>query len=63
MKLIPDTKCEHCVDAITDSSIRSDHTYCNQTIKQNSLKTFTNFKNRGGLHFASESVFKIIKLT
>lgn len=59
-KITPQLTCKFCINATTAHQYRPDHTYCN---KINSFKTFTNLKNRGGLQFASESVFKIIKLT
>lgn len=62
IKLTPQLTREYFIDAITNSSSRPDHTYCNQ-VKLNSCRSFANLKNRGGLQLASKSVFKIIKLT
>ncbi|XP_015373382.1 PREDICTED: uncharacterized protein LOC107168478, partial [Diuraphis noxia] len=58
-KLIPTLKCDGCIEAITDSYIENDHVYQNNTTP----KYFTIMKNRGGLKYASDGVYKIVKLT
>lgn len=58
-KLIPTFKCDGCIEAITDSYIENDHVYQNNTTP----KYFTIMKNRGGLKYASDGVYKIVKLT
>jgi len=60
-KLLPVLTCEKCIKAVTDDSYVQDHTYC--TVENESFKTLTRMKNRGGLELASESVFRVIKTT
>ncbi|KAF0758334.1 Uncharacterized protein FWK35_00012112 [Aphis craccivora] len=58
-KLIPTLKCDGCIEAITDPYIENDHVYQNNTTP----KYFTIMKNRGGLKYTSDEVYKIVKLT
>jgi len=60
-KILPVLTCEKCTKAVTDDSYVQDHTYC--TVANESFKTLTRMKNRGGLELASESVFRVIKTT
>jgi len=52
-------KCDGCIEAITDPYIENDHVYQNNTTP----KYFTIMKNRGGLKYTSDGVYKIVKLT
>ncbi|KAL5237514.1 hypothetical protein ACI65C_004924 [Semiaphis heraclei] len=58
-KLIPTLKCDGCIEAVTDPYVENDHVYQNNTTP----KYFTIMKNRGGLKYASDGVYKIVKLT
>ncbi|KAF0769700.1 THAP-type domain-containing protein, partial [Aphis craccivora] len=59
-KLIPTLKCDGCIDAVTDPYIENDHVY--QYNYNTTPKYFTIMKNRGGLMYASDRVYKIVKL-
>ncbi|XP_025421152.1 uncharacterized protein LOC112691218 [Sipha flava] len=58
-KLIPTLKCDGCIEAITEPLIENDHIYQNNATPKN----FTIMKNIGGLKYASDGVYKIVKLT
>ncbi|KAF0752081.1 THAP-type domain-containing protein [Aphis craccivora] len=61
-KLIPVLQCPNYIKAlIGESNNINGHAYCQKNKK--SFNNLTNIKNRGGLQLASESVFKIVKLT
>ncbi|KAE9521864.1 hypothetical protein AGLY_017746 [Aphis glycines] len=61
-KLIPVLQCPNYIKSLFNkSNYTNDHAYC-----QKNKEAFNNsisIKNRGGLQIASESVFKIVKLT
>jgi hypothetical protein len=61
-KIIPVLQCPNDIKALFNvSNNTNDHDYCQKNNKV--YNNLLNVKNRGGLQLASETIFKIVKLT